>query len=352
MNIERLKEVLSIQTVTYNDKLMFDYLVKHCEDNGFDYVIEDGSIYVRKGIAESYPCIVAHMDTVHSIVEDLTVVEVGQNLTGFNKVKMEQTGIGGDDKVGIFIALECLEHFDNIKVVFFRDEESGCDGSYNAMMDFFLDCRFVLQCDRKGNKDFVTNASGTKLSSKAFKKAIGSILSDYGYSVTNGLMTDVMALKEMGLNVAAANISCGYYNPHMDNEYVNIPDVFNCLAMVVRIMEDITEVYFHKAEKKSYFLPANTKYETYSETNGKYTNGNTYWDGWDDSPIVKKVECDSCLNYADNLVYASHYNMWICDGCDRYYRQETKAISSKAVAKKAAAELELWNGIDDDAILF
>lgn len=342
MNTDKLKEVLSIQTVTYNDKLMFDYLIKHCEDNGYDYAVEDGSIYIRKGIADTYPCIIAHMDTVHEITDDLTVIKIGNNLTGFNAVTMEQTGIGGDDKVGIFIALECLQYLDNIKVVFFRDEECGCDGSYNANLDFFFDCRFVLQCDRKGNKDFITSASGTQLSSKPFKKAIGSILSDYGYSTAHGLMTDVMALKEIGLNCCAANISCGYYNPHMDNEYVNIPDVLNCLTMVIRIMEDITDVYFHKAEKKNYSysnytaLPANAKYDTYSETK-------TYWDGWDDIP-KQKIECESCLNYADNLHYAKEYNMWICDGCNSYYNTEKNHQTS---SKKTVNELELWSGIDD-----
>ena len=37
-------------------------------------------------------------------------------------------------------------------------------------MKFFDDCRFVLQCDRKGNSDFITNASCTELCSDDFLK--------------------------------------------------------------------------------------------------------------------------------------------------------------------------------------
>lgn len=32
-----------------------------------EYQVENGNIYVIKGNADLYPCIVAHMDTVHDI---------------------------------------------------------------------------------------------------------------------------------------------------------------------------------------------------------------------------------------------------------------------------------------------
>ena len=34
----------------------------------------------------------------------------------------------------------------------------------------------------------------------------------------NGLMTDILALKEKGLEVSCINVSCGYYNAHTDEE--------------------------------------------------------------------------------------------------------------------------------------
>ena len=43
--------------------------------------------------------------------------------------KMEQVGVGGDDKVGIWAALECINKFDNIKAAF----GSGGSGNDSSM---------------------------------------------------------------------------------------------------------------------------------------------------------------------------------------------------------------------------
>jgi len=249
----KLKQVLAIQSYSYEQFRMFRYIIGELVRMNVDYHVIDGNIYAIKGIADKYPCIVSHMDTVHEIVEDLTVVEMNGNLTGLNSVTMEQTGIGGDDKVGIYIALQCLEQVDCIKSVFFRDEEVGCNGSYEADVSFFSDCRFVLQCDRRGNKDFITNASGIALSSDLFQKDVLGIINAYGYKFENGMMTDVMALKELGVECSMANISCGYYNPHTAAEYVNIDDVFNTLEMVLSIIYNLVDVdYPIKYKRRSY----------------------------------------------------------------------------------------------------
>lgn len=227
-----------IQSESFNQWRMFAYIIRQlAQTENVEYQVENGNIYVIKGNADLYPCIVAHMDTVHDITDDLSLVVVGTKITGFNKVTMKQTGVGGDDKVGIFVALEALERYDNIKLAFFRDEEVGCVGSGVAWMEFFNDCAFVLQCDRRGNTDFITNASGTQLTSKEFKKEVGKIISKFGYRFENGMMTDVMVLKENGLPISCANIACGYYNPHMSYEYVDTKDVANCLKLVYAIID-------------------------------------------------------------------------------------------------------------------
>ena len=40
----------------------------------------------------------------------------------------------------------------------------------------------------------------------------------WGYMEENGLMTDILTLKEKGLEVSCLNVSCGYYNAHTDEE--------------------------------------------------------------------------------------------------------------------------------------
>lgn len=63
-----------------------------------------------------------------------------------------------------------------------------------------------------------------------------------------GMMTDVLTLKERGLEVSCCNISCGYYEPHTSREYTVKPDLLNCLHFVEHIIENCKEVYPHQYE--------------------------------------------------------------------------------------------------------
>jgi tripeptide aminopeptidase len=311
--LEELKNVLKIQTSSYEQWRMFAFLVRYITKfNNISYYTDNGNLYITKGNADFYPCVVAHMDTVHSIVEDLSLLTVNENITGFNNVTMTQTGVGGDDKVGIFVALQCLNHFNDIKLVFFRDEEVGCEGSYLADLEFFKDVNFVLQCDRRGNSDFIINAGGTELSSKEFQNDIISVIKKYGYSFNNGMMTDVMALKEIGVPVSVANISCGYYNPHMENEYVNIPDVMNCLDMVINIISNFgNKYYYHIKPVKTYKHKKNIF--NYLEKSN-FTESSYYLDDVDTPSYKESYYCKNCLIYD----YKSNIENDLCDYCTSF----------------------------------
>ena len=116
-----------------------------------------------------------------------------------------------------------------MKCAFFVQEEVGCIGSGHADMSFFSDCRFVIQCDRKGNGDMVTQINGMKLCSNDFISAID--FRRYGYKPAQGLATDVAALKRNGLEVSCVNLSCGYYEPHTDNEYTILADLASATGL-------------------------------------------------------------------------------------------------------------------------
>lgn len=311
MNEQRLKTVLSIQSESYQEWRMFAYIIRQLNEIGCSYFVDEGNIYVTKGDGHLYPCVVAHMDTVHEIGHDLTVIQVGENLTGFNKYTMSQTGIGGDDKVGVFIALECLRYFNNIKAVFFVAEEVGCDGSYDALLEFFNDVSYVLQCDRQGNSDFITTASGVELSCKEFKKQVKPIIKSWGYKFSHGYMTDVMALKEIGLDVCAANISCGYYNPHRKDEFVNIPDVIVCLEMVMRLITSIPEKRY---EHKYYKPVTKQKGYDYLYDDWGYKHGRLVRSTYDDDVSY----CDCCQEKAVTT-YSTEFNMQLCYKCKDAY---------------------------------
>lgn len=316
----KLIEVLSIQSESYNQYRMFAYIIRELKRLGCDYYTHDGNIYATKGIADKYPCVVSHMDTVHDIGEDLTVLEIDGALTGFNRYTMTQSGIGGDDKVGVFVCLQALASNDNIKAAFFRDEEVGCGGSYQADKDFFMDCRFVLQCDRRGNSDFVTNASGYELSNDLFQNDVLPIITKYGYSFAHGAMTDVMALKSIGIPCSMANMSCGYYNPHMDNEYVVINDVFVTLDMVLDIIHELTKNDYDFISTPTKSIGFDRSYNSYSPPP---TRSQSYWDDWyetydyNQSYGVKNSFCEGCgvTHNVEDLRMAVDVNAMVCNEC-------------------------------------
>ena len=208
-----------------------------------------GNLYVVKGESETYPCLVSHIDQVshckHS--KDFKAVETGDIIFGYSPKNRRFENLGADDKNGVWICLECLKKYDSIKIVFFREEETGCHGSSETVMSFFDDVRFVIQPDRKGNSDLITSIGYSELCSEEFIEAIEP--EKWNYKEESGLMTDVMALKEKGLGVSCINASCGYYNPHTDEEITVKKDLLKCLLFVEHIIEDCTNVYPHIQEE-------------------------------------------------------------------------------------------------------
>ena len=295
-----LEQVLKVQSESYNTTAMEVAIIEIAASFGCKVTEHKGNLYITKGIADNYNCIVAHTDTVHDIIpdKDYQVVEVAGRVFAYDMGIEELTGIGGDDKVGVAIALTALRDLEVIKVAFFRDEEVGGLGSKDANMKFFDDCNFVLQCDRKGNSGIVNNIYGEVMFDQEFALAIAPITKQYGYKEVSGMFTDVYQLALNGLPVACANIECGYYNPHQPNEYIDLKDYERCKAMTLHLLSTLTDRYeVNRDVKKSLY----DKYEDYA------------WDKYHDW-------CWECQEYAE-----VDSTEMLCDKCmDKYFEEEKK----------------------------
>ena len=150
---------------------------------------------------------------------------------------------------------------DIIKCAFFHSEEIGCIGSSQADMEWFKDVGYCFQGDRRGNGDFIKSISG-KLYSKKFIKTIKPILKHHGYKETNGSITDVGQLAENGIGVCVANMSCGYYSPHSDNEVVMFDDANNCLIMINRMIDELGNNKYEYTYKPDYYNNYNFNYSS------------------------------------------------------------------------------------------
>lgn len=223
-----------------------------------------GNIYIKKGQTNSqiYPCVVAHLDTVHEIQEFVVYNESGKLFA-----KLEDGtpyGIGGDDKAGVFACLQLLERIDNIKIALFVGEEFGCYGSRLCDKSFFEDVGYVIQFDAPQHNWISHKSFGVTLFDKEgdFFKTIEPILKKYmgeKLSLGNHPYTDVCAIKKK-IPVSCINLSIGYYNMHTTYEYVDINICMSCVDMGEELIKTLGD----------------KKYEFY-ETTPSYI-------GYDDSP--------------------------------------------------------------------
>ena len=266
--MELLKKLYCIHSKSNKESDLIEFLLNWLFENVPDAHVELDNVcnvYVTRGMSETYPCIVAHLDQVQTLhSEDFQAVETDDIIFGWSAKNKRYEGLGADDKNGIWVALQCLLRYDNMKAAFFIGEEIGCVGSGKADMTFFEDCRFVVQCDRRGFDDFITEASITELCSNDFATATNYEL--FNYKETRGLMTDVMTLKQNGLKVSCCNLSCGYYKPHTDEEFTIKYDLLNCRDLVFYIFETCVDVYKHEYEYKPYSSSWNDWYDE----NGRY----------------------------------------------------------------------------------
>lgn len=257
IDFKALTTTLAIQTKYENDEAMLAFIKEKLSKLNVAVQEDDyGNIYVTKGTATTYPCIVAHTDTVHDIIPDISIYRNNDTIFAWNPEKRCQWGIGGDDKVGVYITLQLLEDIQVMKAVFFRDEEIGCLGSKYSIANhkgWYNDCGFVLMADRRGYSDAVTVSGGVVISSSDFMADCDPLFEKYGYKDTIGLTTDVDSLTCGGIGISTINLSCGYYDPHTRQEIVSIEDVNVCYNLMYDIInEHGSKRYDYKANIPSY----------------------------------------------------------------------------------------------------
>ena len=278
MNFKLLKQLYQINSKSGSEDQIAEFILEFIANNHKGVSVEydtTGNIYITKGKAEKYPVIAAHLDQVGSYKGEISIFRRENIMIGIG-ANGKQVNLGADDKNGIWIALELLRTEPILKVVLFPGEEIGCVGSNACNMSFFDDAKFVIQCDRRNGHDFIHTAGCVTLCDSSFPSP--QLKQKYGYVNTTGLMTDVQTLKKRGLNVACCNLSCGYYNPHLDTEYTDIGELINCLQFVREIVQTVEHT------PHEYIAP---KYPSLGSWNWSGCKGNPRepeieWEDWND----------------------------------------------------------------------
>lgn len=266
-NYDLLKTILAVPTKTYQEDLMIEFLDNYLTEQNIPHYVDDyGNVYATKTSErfqnQVFPCVIAHTDTVHNLVDQIIVEEfIGKDrqqrsktcLKGVNS-NGKPTGIGGDDKCGIFGGLTILMDLPHVKVAFFVSEETGCHGSKNSDPEFFKNVGYTIQLDAPENYMISEVCSGVRLfdrDSDFFSKVnpiITEMMIDAQYMYHPYTDVSQMVLKH---GLASINISCGYYNYHTANEYIVLDDLYNSIEVAKRMIESLGyEVHRMESNKR------------------------------------------------------------------------------------------------------
>ena len=192
-------------------------------------------LYVR-GARPNKVLLVAHADTYwdHEYGYDpgpthKTKIEDG-NIIAVN----EEFGLGADDRAGCAMLwlLKDLGH----SLLVTNGEEHGQHGSSWLMSDnkdiadeINHDHQFVVQLDRRNSADYKCYDVGTH----EFRSYVAD---KTGYTEPDRLATtDIVTLCR---EVAGVNLSVGYHNEHVNQEYLNIPEWEHTLNLCCRWMAE------------------------------------------------------------------------------------------------------------------
>ncbi len=274
-DINLLKEVLSVPTKTYQEHRMVEFLVNWLTENNIEHFVDDKlNIYATKqettDLPEDFylPCVISHTDTVHHI-DTINIKEMMlENAQGESKPALKAfddnerpTGIGGDDKCGVFACLSLLKELPNIKAAFFASEETGCHGSKVADPKFFENVGYGIQFDAPENWMITEKCFGQMLFDRdtEFFEKIDKVLTEGMIKKEMQYMvhpyTDVYALRTK-FDFACINFSIGYYDYHTRDEYVVIEDVFNGIEIGRKMISELGyKLHYKKSVPKGHFHP-------------------------------------------------------------------------------------------------
>lgn len=264
------------------DKILVDELQKRNMNDIVktdDYILAHGNVPIL---------LVAHMDTVHSTVEKIVIEK---------NIWTSPTGIGGDDRCGVYMILDIIEKSKHKPYVLFTtDEEIGGIGVQKFLKDFpynEFDIKFMIEFDRKGNNEAVFY----QCQNKEFIEFITKKL-DMKYD--DGSFTDICYIMD-SWDIAGVNLSSGYYNAHTKKEYIVIDDMLNVSEKTIKFLDELDYSTLKKYDVQSY------EYSMYYDD----------FDYWYDDEIVDTIFCEECF---EEIPYDEYMeNFGVCKSCMKKY---------------------------------
>ena len=184
-------------------KSLVNVLKKH-----YTNVITTKEYVIAQG--ETPIALIAHLDTVFPY---------GKRKIYYDReaqVIWSPNGLGADDSAGVFAILLIIQHGFRPTVIFTTDEELGCLGADQLVLDYSeppWPINYIIQLDRQGANDCVFyNCNNLE-----FEKYI----EEFGFVSDFGSFSDISAICP-AWGVAGVNLSVGYINEHTLQETLHV----------------------------------------------------------------------------------------------------------------------------------
>lgn len=235
-----------MRTLTSNEFKVFDSLCRMSEDSVRKAMTAYLNKHYKRVIStKHYICavgdipiaLVAHMDTVFDIPSEI-FYDRDRN------VMWSPTGMGADDRTGIFIIMQIIKEGLKPHIIFTTGEEKGCVGSgiLAGQKCPFKKLNYIIQLDRRGTNDCVFY----DCDNPEFTKYVES----FGFSEAIGSFTDITELCPKW-KVAGVNLSVGYKDEHTKQERLYITPMWATFDKVKKMLTEEEIPFFEYKESIS-----------------------------------------------------------------------------------------------------
>jgi hypothetical protein len=217
-------------------------------------------------------CLVAHTDVCRDHIVDGDDIPVVNPEIKFAQVDGEireiiqdegpNYQVGGDDRLGVAINLYiALNSGMDLALLFTTDEEVGLLSADKVRFAELLDFELLVQVDRGNHSNQLVNRiGGTQLCSLAVEQRLLRIAEEIGLprNTVNGMLTDVLSIKNNRMCHNAVNMTCGYHNSFgsSKNEFIDVQEARDTMRYVASIVKDFylngrTEEFFDASSHES-----------------------------------------------------------------------------------------------------
>lgn len=183
--------------------------------------------------------LVAHLDTVHKEIPWDIYYDRDK------RIVWSPQGLGADDRAGVFSIMTILKNGFRPHILFTTDEEIGGLGARAAAKQLTPDVNFVIEVDRRGEKDSVFY----DCDNPKFEEYINK----FGFNTNYGSFSDISYLcPDWGM--AGVNLSIGYDCEHTKAETLNVAYMFSTIGKIQRVIQqmDVAKDHFEYIPMAAY----------------------------------------------------------------------------------------------------